>query len=381
MSTTTEQKAAPSEAAPEGSFGNKPSADQVALMERVMAKVAKERPTTKPAAPDTQQQKEAAHAAPEDSPEEAAAAAKAASEPAPDPVEDTVQAEHEEEAEEAPESPEEKAESKGWPDSAKKRTAKLTAQKKELEAKAAQLEARLKELEATAAAKVQEANAAEKAPAPEAAAQFDSLDAVASQRDALEAQLDWLEEHRHAGYESDDGELSFTPEQLTAEWRAKKAALRELPKVESALRQRDEVYRPQLKERYDWWGQADDPRYQQVQATLKQFPELRRAPNHELILAGAAEQEHVWKAEGGDRKPEKTQVSSLNPQPSKKTQVSSLKSQPSEEPPPVPATGAHARPTQPRASGRGLSQQDLEATRSGNRSGTVNLVKSLLRTG
>lgn len=372
--STTETTAEAVDSATEGSFGVKPATDQVDLMQAVMSKFA--RPAPAQAAPDTQK--------PEAAPSEEAPApaaeptAEAAPEPSPDPV---GEAAHDSEPapaaeEEPPEETEPHTDSKGWPESAIKRTHKLTAQKKELEGKLAEQEARIQELEGKVAAPAEEPITA---PVPEGLAALDSLQSVAEHRSKLESQIDFLDEHRHVGIIDPDGALDeygepkikFSSEEVTAEWRAKKAALRDLPKIEQALRDRDTKYRPQLQERYDWWGDSKDARYQQVQATLRQFPELRRAPNHELLLANAAEMEHRWtEGTAKPKAPATSSSSAVRPPASPAKQESA--------PPPVPSTGNHAAPVHHRSAKPGMSNQDLEAARRGHRSGTVNLVRSLL---
>lgn len=355
MNAKTEQTEATVEASSEGSFGSKIPTEQVELMQAVMGKVAQKQSAP---APDTQKKESASKpvvssiedVVPTDTKPETSS-------------EETEVESHNDEAEEESEN----VPTNGWPESAIKRTNKLTAQKKELKAELDKMEARLKELEAQAVGVPNEPSITE--PAPKGLLAFDSLESLAKHQTDLENQIDWLDEHRLSGFESEDGKVSFTPEEIAAEWRAKKSDLRELPKIEKALLARDTVYRPQVKARFDWWGKSDDTRYQQVQATLKQLPEFRRVANHELILASAAEQEYQW---------QKSQTKSVDTKQAVKPKLA-VKPVDSEAPPPVPSTGDYAAPIQRRNNVPGVSQSDLEQTRLGSRSATANLVRSLLR--
>lgn len=349
---TNTQADASVESAAEGSFGAKPSTAQVDLLDSVTAQLRKGGKMSEKQKSEVRSQKSEKT--------ETATTDPAGSDSPPEPKQEAK-----------PEDTE--AKKPGW----QKRIDKLTFEKKESEEalkaaqeKATELEARLAELESNPPEAKPEAETAT-ATQPDSLLALDSLDAVEAHRSRLEDLRDVLDDYKATGWEGTNAQgepLEYTPEQIKAQLASVRAELRALPGVEKALRQRDETYRPQLAERYDWWSDARDPRRIEVNSLLKQFPELRRAPNHELILANhvAMEAQLKQKPASESRKAEA------------KAKAPSV---PADDPPPVPDTATAAPATHRSQRSPQMSGQVLSGVQSGDRGALASFVQSFLKAG
>lgn len=374
-STTTENPAASGDAAPEGSFGAKPSPAQVDTLSAVMASLAKsgkvsaQQPDTDTPAKPPAAETPAAH-----EPNEPEATSPDPAEPT-DPAATTT--EPTEPTDTDASTTEDPADSRkpGW----QKRIDKLTAEKKTAEEtyakEKADLEARIAELEAGTTPADPDATGADAPTAStgESLLQLDSPQAVEAHRLQLEELRDVLDDYKTTGWEGTgpDGQpVEWTPEDVRSKLAAVRGELRALPGVERALRTRDEKFRPLLKERYEWWGQSADPRHTEAQRILRQFPELRRAPNYELIVANHVAMEAQLKEAAA--KPAATPA-----KPTQKVQVPDS----ADEPPPVPSTSPAAAATHRTEGQRKVSQEHLTRVQGGDRSALASFVASMMKAG
>lgn len=350
MDTTTDTKPDAATPGAEGSFGEQPNAEQVGLLNAVMQNLQGDGKMSAPTGSDRQEEVKAE-----------TGELKAESQGTKEAQTSTPE----------PEKKPEPTETKPHKDT-QARINELTREKKEAqealeasESKTKDLEARIAELEQARSEKL---DTPAEAPVPDTIYAFENAAQVKAKQAELEQVHDMLDIYKDSGWDGTDpqGEpVSYTPDQIKAQLRDVKAQLRQLPQVKEALATRDDTYRPQLQETHgDWWGNKQDPRTAEVQRILRTVPELRRLPNHELLLANALSFESVTAALKEATKAKQPPVAN---------------SKPTDNPPPVPTPAAstpatHRAPAQPRQVG----EAELAGVRSGDQSALSSVVQSLL---
>ncbi len=166
-----------------------------------------------------------------------------------------------------------------WPDSARKRVGKLTAQKKELAANLEQARAEAEELRQQLQARAAEAA---EVPLP----QIRNWDELQHHADAARGALEWLIKNPYGGeYQTSDGQTrSLTAEEVAERRIAVERVLNvQVPQRAQYLQQLAAANQEAAKH-YPQLFQDNTPQSRMAHAIAQQYPEITRYPEHVMLV-------------------------------------------------------------------------------------------------